>query len=193
MCVCDRGRGERGSLLVSAEMHITSEPVRVMPVSNKGNRQSSSYGLPGQSIIRKAVPYIALSAAFICSTTMLRTNVNVFYHNTPLESFSSSFALSFRSISSRFSLLVRTLAPCFSISSKGFWRGGRWGMLSIFVSSDCNDKSWTTGIYPVDRNAIVLPGEEKLLSEETGIPYIPLFTPSKQQKIQDSFDTARTA
>ena len=50
----------------------------------------------------------------------------------------------------------------------------------------------TTGIYPVDRNAIVLPGEKKkkkkLLSEETGVPYIPLFTPSKQQRIQDSFE-----
>ena len=44
----------------------------------------------------------------------------------------------------------------------------------------------TTGIYPVDRNAIVLPGEKKKksLSEETGVPYIPLFTPSKQHRIR---------
>ena len=47
----------------------------------------------------------------------------------------------------------------------------------------------TTGIYPVHRNAIVLPGEKKkLLSEETGVPYIPPFTPSKQQRIHDSFE-----
>ena len=43
----------------------------------------------------------------------------------------------------------------------------------------------TTGVHPLDRNAIVLPGEEKkkmTLSEKTGVPYIPLFTPSKRHR-----------
>ena len=44
----------------------------------------------------------------------------------------------------------------------------------------------TTGIYPVDSNAIVLPGEKKKKSpsEETGVHYIPLFTHSKQHRIR---------
>lgn len=41
----------------------------------------------------------------------------------------------------------------------------------------------TTGIYPVNRNAIPLPGEsKKSLSEKTGLTFIPLYTPSKRSK-----------
>ena len=38
----------------------------------------------------------------------------------------------------------------------------------------------TTGIYPLNRDAILLPGEpKKSLSEKTGLSFIPLYTPSK--------------
>lgn len=41
----------------------------------------------------------------------------------------------------------------------------------------------TTGVYPIDRNAIVLPGEEKKsLAERTGLSFIPFYTPSKRGK-----------
>ena len=40
----------------------------------------------------------------------------------------------------------------------------------------------TTGVYPPDRNAIKLPGEEvPNLSTKTGITYIPLYTPAKRR------------
>lgn len=39
----------------------------------------------------------------------------------------------------------------------------------------------TTGIFPVDRDALTLPGEKRRsLAERTGLSYIPLFTPSKK-------------
>ena len=39
----------------------------------------------------------------------------------------------------------------------------------------------TTGIFPVDRDALTLPGEKRRsLAEHTGLSYIPLFTPSKK-------------
>ena len=41
----------------------------------------------------------------------------------------------------------------------------------------------TTGVYPPDRNAIKLPGEEvpNLSTTKTGITYIPLYTPAKRR------------
>ena len=40
----------------------------------------------------------------------------------------------------------------------------------------------TTGVYPLDRSAIKLPGEKTLdLAEKTGIAYIPLYTPAKHR------------
>ena len=40
-----------------------------------------------------------------------------------------------------------------------------------------------TGLFPVDRNAIVLPGEKrKSLAQCTGLSYIPFLTPSKTTK-----------
>ena len=41
----------------------------------------------------------------------------------------------------------------------------------------------TTGVYPFNRDVIVLPGEEKKsLSERTGLSFIPFYTPSKRGK-----------
>ena len=44
-----------------------------------------------------------------------------------------------------------------------------------------------TGIFPVDRNAITLPGEKrKSLAERTGLSYIPFMSPTKKTKVKFS-------
>ena len=44
-----------------------------------------------------------------------------------------------------------------------------------------------TGIFPVDRNAITLPGEKrKSLAERTGLSYIPFMSPMKKTKVNFS-------